>query len=260
MSESAVEFRKLPLRKVIWGAFSLSWQNRASLFSATSRPLLALIACSLASEVTRFSQSLTLCWLMYLLYGIATSWLAVTVHRLVLLETSDASEISAQAAKRIGLFLAFLVGVWLLYAALVLLIMSGVMNAFLMRYVPAGGERPELSVPMEWINSAARVLAFVVVARFSLVFPAIAIDQQPDLVAAWRASKRNAWRLAVVVGVLPWCLHQFAQIIYRDGASPAEFAMIVVLTTLFTVIEIVALSLSYWELTSPAPPPTDPPA
>jgi hypothetical protein len=260
MSEPAVESRKLPLRKVIWGAFSLSWQNRASLFSATSWPLLALIACSLASEVARFSESQVMSWFMYLLYGIATSWLAVTVHRLVLLETSDAREISAQSAKRIGLFLAFLVGVWLMYAALVLLMMSGVLNAFLLRFVPAGGERPELPVPMEWINSVATVLAFVVIARFSLVFPAIAIDQQPDLVAAWRASKRNAWRLAVVVGVLPWSLNRFAEFIYRDGATPAEFAMIVVLITFFTVIEIVALSLSYWELTSPEPPPTDPPA
>jgi hypothetical protein len=260
VNESAPGLRKLPLRKVIWGAFSLSWQHRASLFRATSWPLLALIGCSLASEVTRFSGDQILGWLLFLFYAMATSWLAVAVHRLVLLETDDASALRAQSVKRIGLFLVGLAGLWVLYAALVLLIMSGVMNAFLLRYVPTGGAIPQLPVPMESVNFLATVLAFWVIARLSLVLPAIAIDHNLDVMTAWRASKRNGWRLAVIVGVLPWSLNYLAQFIYRDGASSAEFALIVVLTTLFTVIEVVALSLSFWELTSPAPPPTHPPA
>jgi hypothetical protein len=184
----------------------------------------------------------------------------VSVHRLVLLETSDANSFTPENLKRTALFLAFLIGVWALYAGLVLLIMSGLLNAFLGRYVPTGGERPQLPVSLEWLNAAARVLAFYVVARFSLVFPAIATDRKPDLGAAWLESKRNGWRLAIVVGALPWTLEQLTDLIYRDGATDAEYAVLVVLTVFFTVIEVVALSLSYGEITSPAPPPTDPPA
>jgi len=36
--------------------------------------------------------------------------------------------------------------------------------------------------------------------------------------------------------------------------------VLVVLGALLVVIDVTALSLSYWELTPPEPPPTDPPA
>ena len=74
------------------------------------------------------------------------------------------------------------------------------------------------------------------------------------------ASRRNGWRLAIVVGVLPWCLQQLTDLMYRNGASSMEFAILVVLAAALVIVEVVALSLSYWELTSPAPPPTHPPA
>jgi len=63
-----------------------------------------------------------------------------------------------------------------------------------------------------------------------------------------------------VVGVLPWSLKYLTELLYRDGATYGEFAVLVVITVLFTLIEVVALSLSYLEITSPAPLPTDPPA
>jgi hypothetical protein len=251
---------RLPLRKVIWGAFALSWQHRVSLFRATALPLLVLIACTLASAVARVGESDALSWVFYFLYLAATSWLAVAVHRLVLLEESDTAALNAQNLKRVLLFVGALVGVWILFAGLVLIITSGLLNIFLMRYVPAGGKPPQLPVPIEWVNGVGIVLAIWIVARFSLVFPAIAIDHKFDLMESWRHAKRNGWRLAVVVGALPWTLERLAELLYRDGASSVEYAVIVVMTTFFTVIEVVALSLSYWELTSPAPPPTDPPA
>ena len=260
MNEPAQEFRKLPLLKVIRGAFSLSWQHRASLFRVSALPMLAVIAFTLAFNVARSEESDLLGWTLYLFYGLATCWLAVSVHRLVLLETSDASSLSADNLKRIGLFLAFLIGVWALYAGLALLIFSGLLNVLIGGYVPTGEKRRELPVPLEWLNTVAVVLAYYVVARFSLVFPAITTDRKPDLAAAWHASKRNGWRLAVVVGVLPWSLKKLTELFYRDGATDAEYAVLVVITVLFTLIEVVALSLSYLEITSPAPPPTDPPA
>jgi hypothetical protein len=263
--------RRLPLRRVIWGAFSLSWQNRASLFRATALPLLAVIACTLAWDLSSLYSSGMARWAVYLMLNlpwlIAASWLAISVHRLVLLEGSGAGmNLDLASARRLAIFAATGIGIWVLFTGLTMLIAGGVLNIFSPpRYVstaelPAAPQPIDLPIPFEWITSLASILAYWFVARVSLMLPAIAIDQRPSLGAAWRASQRNGWRLAIVVGLLPWCMDHFVDLLYRDGASNVEFGILVVLGTLLIVIEIVALSLAYWELRQPAPPPTDPPA
>ena len=71
------------------------------------------------------------------------------------------------------------------------------------------------------------LIAYWFIARVSLMLPAIAIDRKPDLGAAWQASRRNGWRLAIVVGLLPWCLQHLVDLLFRDGASTIEFALLV---------------------------------
>jgi len=272
MGEPAPEIRKLPLRRVIWGAFTLPWEHRGAVFRATAAPLLALIACTLVWELSPYYVSgisrVILSLIIYLPTLIAMSWLAVTVHRLVLLESPEAvMHFDFAFTRRVSIFAAVFFGIWVLFSGLTLLIASGVLNIFNPpRYVetsvdPEQIPKPmDLPVPFEWIAGLAKLLAYWFVARVSLMLPAIAIDRKPDLSAAWRASRRNGWRLAIVVGLLPWCLQILVDLLYRDGASTIEFALLVVLGTLTIVFEVVALSLSYWELTPPEPPPTDPPA
>jgi hypothetical protein len=63
----------------------------------------------------------------------------------------------------------------------------------------------------------------------------------------------------VVYGVLPWALNWFRWLLYRDGGSNFEFALVVVFGCFFAVVEIVALSLAYAALTAddtPASPPS----
>ncbi|HYJ41796.1 MAG TPA: hypothetical protein VEW08_13470 [Steroidobacteraceae bacterium] len=272
MSEPGPMLRRLPLRRVISGAFTLPWEHRGSVFRATAAPLLALIACTLAWDLSSFYISgigrVVLLLIFYLPTLIAMSWLAVTVHRLVLLEAPDAAmHFDLGFIRRVSTFAAVLFGIWVLFSGLTLLITSGVLNIFNpSRYVETSVEpgpvpQPmDLPVPFEWITSIARILAYWFVARVSLMLPAIAIDRKADLGAAWQASRRNGWRLAIVVGALPWCLQALVNLLYRDGASTIEFALLVVLGTMLIIFEVTALSLSYWELTPPAPPPTDPPA
>jgi hypothetical protein len=59
---------------------------------------------------------------------------------------------------------------------------------------------------------------------------------------------------------LPCALKWIVALLTRDGATTVEFGLLLVLTSVFTVIQVAALSLAYWELTQPAPPPTPPPA
>ena len=98
------------------------------------------------------------------------------------------------------------------------------------------------------------------VSRLILVLPSIAVDKGHEFKESWRSARGNAWRLAVVYGVLPWALSWLQWRLYRDGASKLEYALLVVLGCLMAVVEIVALSLSFAALTAPAPPPKDPPA
>jgi len=272
MSEPAPEVLKLPLRRVIWGAFTLPWEHRGAVFRATAAPLLALIACTLLWELSPYYISginrFVLFIIVYLPTLFAMSWLAVTVHRLVLLEAPEAvMHFDFAFIRRVTIFAAVFFGIWTLFSGLTMLIASGVFNIFNPpRYVetsvePGPVSQPmELPVPFEWIVSLARLLAYWFVARVCLMLPAIAIDRKPSLGAAWLASRRNGWRLAIVVGALPWWLQVLVDLLYRDGASMIEFALLVVLGTLMIIFEVTALSISYWELTPPVPLPTDPPA
>lgn len=268
MNEPAPEPRQLPLRKVIWGAFSLSWQHRGEVFRAAAMPLLALIACSLAADVGVLNQSLAAKLTLNLFYAMALSWLAISLHRLVLLDVPDArAPIDAAGLRRLAIFFGVLVAIWVLYLGLTMLILGGVLNILHPpKFNPAGTAPNPLSETMpspfaaDWIVRVAGFVAYWVVARVSLMLPAIALDRKPDLIAAWLASRRNGWRLAIVVGALPWCLQQLTNLLYRGGATAVEYAIVVVVATLFVIVEVVALSLAYWELTSPAPPPTPPPA
>jgi len=238
-------------------------------FRATATPLLAVIASTLAVQKFSlyFAEEISREFAYHLLYVpilIAWCWLAITVHRLVLLEAVDAGmSLNVGTLRRFAIFAAAFVGVWVLFTGLTLLITGVVLNIIVgPRYVAAGEASPPMDFPVspQWIVNLASVFAYWFVARVILVLPAIAIDRKPDLIAAWRTSRHNGWRLAIVVGLLHWFLQRLVDFFYRDGASEFEFGVLVVLGALLVVIDVTALSLSYWELTPPEPPPTDPPA
>jgi hypothetical protein len=252
--------RRLPLRRILWGAFALPWQNRAAVARATGLPLLALIGCTLAWDVADLNDSGAARWTLYFLYLIATSWLAIATHRLVLLDGDDArTRPDPPGLRRLGIFVGTMILLWLVFLVLVM-VLHGLMLLPWARYVPAGTQpAPVTDMPVWWINQIAIILAAWVLGRLSPVLPAIAVDRRIGPITAWRASRKNGWKLAIVIGALPWALAWVAGLLYRDGASPVEFALLAALTALFTIIEVTALSLSYWELISPAPPPTPPP-
>ena len=224
--------------------------------------MLAVIAVTLVGDVPGFGQAGAVRWTIYFVYCVVLSWLAISVHRMVLLEDAEKqARLDSPGLKRLGRFVGTMIGVWVFYVALNLLLIGIAMLPFA-RYVPAGAMPPpdRLAGVFPYINIAVNVLAMWPVARLSLLFPSLAVDQRFDPIAAWQASRGNGWKLVIVVGVLPWLLDKIGNALYRDEASWVEFGVLLVLCTVFTVIQVVALSLSYWELTQPEPPPTPPPA
>jgi hypothetical protein len=178
---------------------------------------------------------------------------------MVLLDEPDSAlQLNAPSLQRFANYMVAAVFVWVVYQAASFTGAGLVSFGLNKPYVPsADGASPG-------ITAVASLVGFVILGRVSLVLPMVAVDKPFDILDAWLKSDGNAWRMAVLVGVLPWLLLTFTEMLHRDGFSRLEQALIVTVGALTVVVEVVALSFAYRELTTaptaPEPPPTDPPA
>jgi hypothetical protein len=261
--------RRLAVLRTILSTFSLSWSHRGDVARTVAIPLLLVVGCTFAWDLAALNASQWGRWVFWVFYLFANSWLAIVTHRMVLMDKPGPPvRFDRAAGKRLALFAAMLFLLWALYTALKLGIVMVAMYLLAGAPVPVAGQpgvtAQSLPVSSEVLDGIASWLPFLLVGRFCLLLPSVATDQGGNAAKAWRDSTGNSWRLAIIVGVLPWLLNEAVDLLYRDGATSFEFGLLVVLSALCTVLEVVALSLSYRALTSPAeapaPPPTDPPA
>jgi hypothetical protein len=248
----------LPLLAIMRDAFALPWKHRNEVFRATSLPLLALIALTLCRDMIPWGRSVSVAVAWHSVHLIALSWLAVTVHRLVLLDEARASRFDRETLKRVAGYALVFAAIWIAYLLLQTIILNGVAIASGISYVPVGGQRNETA--WQWLMFGSVVVTLPLIARCGLVLPSVAVDKGFEIKDAWRASRGNTWRLAVIFGVLPWAISEGIWFFYRDDASTLELAVFLVLGCVLAVVEVTALSLSYGALTAPAPRPIDPPA
>ncbi len=80
------------------------------------------------------------------------------------------------------------------------------------------------------------------------MFPAVAVSKQVSLKWAWNLSKGNGWRLAILVGVLPWLISHALDLLYRDNGTVIETMLLAFLGFPFIAVETSAISLAYREL------------
>jgi hypothetical protein len=254
--------RRLSIVRIIAGAFDYPWQHRSAFARSLAIPALAIIACTLAwSTVTR-SGDILLSWMLYGVYSAICSWAAVICHRLVLLDPADAGAFAGPAGPR--RLLTFLVAVICIAFAYLAVMLAGISVLAVVTgttYIPAGQARPK-PVDFQWAVWLAQFVALYVSARLALTLPAIATDRGFSFGQAWIHSRGNGWRLAIVVFGLPWFASNLAGFLSRDGATVVEIAALLILGIVLLAVEVVALSLSFYDLTEPAPepPPTPPPA
>jgi hypothetical protein len=253
--------RNLPLRRILTGAFVLPWRNRIAVMRAVGLPMLLVVGVFLGWHVADSTLPPWLEWGRYLVGVLPFAWLAVVIHRLVLAHGWNAQASGRFDWLRLTKFFGALLLVWLVYYVALVISMNVVLGVFYSRYVPVGGTPAQQPINWQLLNIVAAIPASWLLGRLSLVLPAVAMDENPNLALAWRLSRRNGLKLMVVVGILPWLLDALIGVLYRDGASTFEAASLGALTGIFAVIEVTALSLSYFELTrASAPPPTHPPA
>lgn len=92
-----------------------------------------------------------------------------------------------------------------------------------------------------------------ILGRWSLVFPAIAIDHRPSLSWSWKQTKNNGWRMAVLVGFLLLIVGNLKHVLPFIGLS--EFPMLSSYISsfvwfIFTPVEVAVMSFAFRELTN----------
>ncbi len=258
--------RPLQLQRILRDSFVLSWVHRKEVIHRCGTPLLLIIGVTLlwdsvSEEILRDSAFL---WTAWGVFAVANCWLALAVHRMVLLdEPGRALAMESASLQRFASFMLAAAFVWVVYQV-AFYSAAGIASVALgTPYVP--GKPPEGgSGAWQLIGAVASLVGFVILGRVSLLLPMVAVGKNFDILETWLETEGNGWRMAVLVGVLPWLMLQFTNLLYRDGFSRLEQALIVTLGALTIIVEVVALSFAYRELTSratePEPPPTDPPA
>lgn len=82
-----------------------------------------------------------------------------------------------------------------------------------------------------------------VMSRISILLPATSVDQRHDLTWAWDVTKRNGWRLVLVVSLLPFALRYGPHHLW--GYSLLLDFVISVIGCGLLIVEVAALSLSF---------------
>jgi hypothetical protein len=235
---------RLPVAKVVYGAFAFPWWHRRAFARALAIPLVSLVTFTLswyyAGEwLPPYSN-----WVLCLVWAALFAVLAVTCHRLVLLDaTSVASRSVPRWSWRETRFLYWLVAIWLICWIASIAAMTLVLNLGMMVMRPT-----DLRLD-SWAQSFAGIPAGYVFARLAPIFPATAIDRTVGLRWAWTLTRGNGWRLFLIVAVLPWLISAAVALLYRGNATVVETVLLSFLGSALFAVEIAALSLAYRELT-----------
>lgn len=225
------------------GAFLIPWWNRAAFARALAIPLALLASLSLSWHFFGKQLPTALHWTLYVFYWALFVPFAVTCHRLVLLEPrAVASRMAPRWSRRETGFFLWLAAVGVTFAGVVFVLTTSILNApFRWKGEPGGAW-------FQWSVFLAKLPAFYLCARLSVVFPAIAVDRKVSLKWAWDATTGNGWRLVLVVGALPWVISGAVGLLYRLIPGVATTVALTVAGFALLVVEVAAISLSYREL------------
>ena len=239
----------LPVGKILLGAFAVTWMNRQNLLRGLGAIALSIILVKVTWQYTYDQIPTAASMVFWMISMMLYAKFAVICHRLVLLEFGSASriELPISWSDRETRFVGWLLAVYFLVSIGSILF---VMFPFMIfsKYLPEAVR----TNPNEMLPYAAvfvGIPATYLLARMSPIFPATALDTQKKLAWAWTITKANGFRLAIIVGLLPW-LSGYLNFVLL-GKQPGLPAIIIsnILNYIFITIEITALSLAYRELT-----------
>jgi hypothetical protein len=221
---------KLDVWKVVTGAFLIPWRNRVTFAVALTNPVLLIASLQLSRYYINAYLPFTnwLSWGFGLLDILLYTMLAVTCHRLVILNLKNVTSFAALrwSSRETRFFFR------IIFIGLIVNVLSAIGGFFLSIYY-----------------IAMMILPLYLFARICPIFPAIAVDKKASLKWAWNLSENNGWRLFFIYFVLPCIFSGPMFLLYRDNASLLETIILTILGSVLFVFEIAAISLSYYELT-----------
>lgn len=238
----------LPVGKILVGAFAVTWINRVNLLRGLGLVALSIILVKVTWQYTYDRIPASAALVFWLVSMMLYAKFAVICHRLVLLEFGSASkiELPVRWSDRETKFVGWLLAVYFLVSIGSILF---VMFPFMLfsKYLPEAVR----TSPNEMLPYAAvfvGIPATYLLARMSPIFPATALDTEKRLAWAWSLTKANGFRLAIIVGLLPWLSGYLNFTLLGKQPGLAELLLSNILNYLFITIEITALSLAYREL------------
>jgi hypothetical protein len=236
--------KRLPIAKVILGAFLIPWHLRALFLRALAVPIVCQILLVLAWDYAAHALTSSAAWLLYVVYLLLFTLIAVRCHRLMLLdaETERVTELPKWTWRETR-FLGYCLALWLIATPVFMIALTVISIPFV--NLPATSSA---GVVPPYVGYLASIPAYYFFARFCLTLPAVAIDADSRLGVAWAHSSGNGWRLFIVVGVLPFAISYLLSLIYFAERNVVLDMLYAVLTNVLLVVEIAALSLSYREL------------
>ena len=241
--------RRLPLEKVLLGAIVVPWRARRAFLRGLAIPGAALVAFDVAWWSTNGAHiEPWMGWTLWASYWLLIMIFSITCHRLVLLGAGETA-LLPPFTRREARFAARMIAATLIYAA----VQFGLLwsATFLLANVGLENAANDGQYWLNWIAALAGVYVF---GRLATMFPATAIENPTGLREAWRRTHGNGWRMALVVGPIPWVVNYATGWLY--GAAPGLWgaAGASLLIALFLVFQVSALSLSYRELSAAAEP------
>ncbi len=190
-------------------------------------------------------------------------FLAIASHRLILLENEKGTyhekfTFSQRECDFFWYLLCIYVGLGLLWLPGMIIFEFS---------IQAWGDLEKFFENRMWLKQIFESCLFLIpyiyfVGRYCLVFPAIAVDMnkkyswQRHLDWSWKISKRNAWRLALLVGGLPLLLDWVPNGIFGLAVDQWVYVDAFVRSFLwfaFVPFEVAVLSIAFRELTNWTP-------
>jgi len=241
----------LPVVEVIRDTFQFVWDKRARMLRALLIPAVLMLV---AEQAFTFANDDPLKWAQVFIITAIYVLFAITCHRLALMGDQGVPDYGLRTwTQREWRYLGWAI-VLITIGVFFFFVINSLVVSIVTRLIKAG-VKIETIQPFESFVLLACTPILYLFSRFSVLYPAISLDQSVSAASAWRLTAHNGWRMAMVVCLLPWVLSFLLSYLLRENATHVETIIHKLLGLILLAVGIVALSFSYKYLTKQVTPP-----
>lgn len=234
----------LPVFSIVRAAFQFVWDKKARLLRALAVPVVLMFV---ADHAFTFAKDDFMQLIPHFFQTLIFILFAITCHRLALLGDQDVPDYGMLTwTKREWQYLGWVL-VIMVICMLISFVTTSLIASSIIKNVEAGAR-----VESFQFTRSLFYLAFIpvmyILCRLSVLYPAIALDQEVSARWAWQLTAHNGWRMTLIVGLLPWVLYIPINLLLRENATLVENTIAELLGFVLLAVEVIALSFSYQHL------------